>query len=325
MSASDANQRLAEAVRRGDLEAARRALDEGADPNYVENEWTRHTPVLFTACADGNAALVELLLERGADPDVDEHVIEQRHSSWEEQQRWAPYEGSEGGAREGTITPCLEAALPDLGIMKALLEKDADPNACVISWIGTGVSTRRHVLRSERATPEARRLLEFYGARERIRRKPRAWRTPFRPREHAPFEQEGTAVVSGLAAAQTPDGELVVAAGKTVWLMPATSYFTEWWRREVQGGRPLADPDPRTARSERRVTADEHGRFRFEKVPEGNYYVCCRLRLRRSQPLQLSPTVHVEGVHQKVYVGARITVRSGDTIEVDLARIEQRP
>ena len=61
------NDKLWEAVRAGDAAAARQALDAGADVNARFRYG--QTP-LFKAAERGNAEIVRLLLERGADPDV---------------------------------------------------------------------------------------------------------------------------------------------------------------------------------------------------------------------------------------------------------------
>jgi ankyrin repeat protein len=63
---SPAEKALGEAVRAGDLAGAQAALDQGADPNA-----TYSTSPLIVAAAGGNAEMVRLLLQRGADPNLD--------------------------------------------------------------------------------------------------------------------------------------------------------------------------------------------------------------------------------------------------------------
>jgi len=58
--------RLIEAVRRCDLEAMKRAIAEGADPNEIDCDVT---PLLW-AILGGYFDAVKLLLENGADPNV---------------------------------------------------------------------------------------------------------------------------------------------------------------------------------------------------------------------------------------------------------------
>jgi ankyrin repeat protein len=55
----------------GHLETARHLLDAGADPNLASNNALRVSP-LHSAVAAGSAPLVELLLARGANPNVGE-------------------------------------------------------------------------------------------------------------------------------------------------------------------------------------------------------------------------------------------------------------
>jgi ankyrin repeat protein len=75
---SAASQRLVEASRAGDLDAVRRALDEGAsaDAYVLYDEGNPHSKLsaLFFACNEGRTEIARLLLERGADPDDGESV-----------------------------------------------------------------------------------------------------------------------------------------------------------------------------------------------------------------------------------------------------------
>jgi len=59
-----AGQRLADAAKSGDTKAARKALDDGADPS-IPFDWWRGTPLLL-AVNSGHADVARLLLDRGA-------------------------------------------------------------------------------------------------------------------------------------------------------------------------------------------------------------------------------------------------------------------
>ena len=127
-----------------------------------------------------------------------------------------------------------------------------------------------------------------------------------------------------LAAAEvrTPSGGTATAANQSVVLVPVTEQATALWqrleRREIQPA-----PDPEILPFDRRETVDDSGRFRFERVAAGEYFVCARVEMQWEQPLQLSPGVQVPGVlHQKVLLGARVTVREGETAQADLERVD---
>ncbi|KAF7310107.1 Ankyrin repeat domain protein [Mycena indigotica] len=77
-------------------------LARGVDINRRKN---RHEPFLHAACAAGNPALVEYLLERGADPAIS---------------------GDHGPALVYALTACSPA--PDVRVIRLLLDYGADPN-----------------------------------------------------------------------------------------------------------------------------------------------------------------------------------------------------
>ena len=119
---SDVDEQLYQAVERGDVRAASEALGSGASANYIHlradedkhfGTMTYRTPVLYVACESKNEEMVDLLLAAGADPNG-------KH----DENAWF-------GPRD---KPCLHAAIPSVTIVRALLEKGADPNVRV--WYG---------------------------------------------------------------------------------------------------------------------------------------------------------------------------------------------
>lgn len=117
-----ADHRLLEAVRHGNLEAAREALDQGADANAEDWDRGDRTPAIFTACMMRNLDLVRLLLDRGADPGA----VQSRHD------------------RSGDMeTPCLYAAVPSVPILKTLLRKGADLRSFA-TWDGKRYPVLKH-------------------------------------------------------------------------------------------------------------------------------------------------------------------------------------
>ncbi len=110
--------------------------------------------------------------------------------------------------------------------------------------------------------------------------------------EYSPYLAEGDAVIRGRAFLRTRDGDIEPAAGKHIYLDPATSYTQEWfercvidediprspgrgdpaylWYRERQSPR---EPGPLCEPYHRRTRADRRGRFQFAGVPPGKYYL----------------------------------------------------
>jgi hypothetical protein len=119
--------------------------------------------------------------------------------------------------------------------------------------------------------------------------------------EYAPYARSGTARITGQVLFRTETDEVKPGAGKKVILSPVTSYSTEWWVQEVKGGQRLQPADARATPFQRVVTADRQGRFRFEDLPPGEYYLASwagsssadqrvgdRIRLRDGEQLDLA-------------------------------------
>lgn len=97
----------------------------------------------------------------------------------------------------------------------------------------------------------------------------------FDPAEYEPYDREGTGVVVGQAFLRLAGGGAMRAAGRTVYLRPVTSYSTEFFERSTLNYERLEPSDPRSHRFQRSTIADADGRFRFEGLPAGEYYVAC--------------------------------------------------
>ncbi|HJU05845.1 MAG TPA: carboxypeptidase-like regulatory domain-containing protein [Nitrospiraceae bacterium] len=97
----------------------------------------------------------------------------------------------------------------------------------------------------------------------------------FNQAEYEPYGGEGTATISGEAFLRTRAGDIKKGAGNTVYLNPVTTYSTEWFERAVLGGEQLAAADEQAQAYERSAVTDSKGRFTFERLPPGEYYVAC--------------------------------------------------
>ncbi len=142
---SEVDERLYQAVEQNDLRAASKALEDGASANYIHRESERSVStceaVLYVACKMRNKELVELLLAGGADPNADY---------------------SEAAVWGNASIPCLYEAIPSIEIVRALLEKGANPNTLVFPYEH---SIARTALEAASGNQELIDLLKQYGAR----------------------------------------------------------------------------------------------------------------------------------------------------------------
>jgi len=106
---------LNRAVGQNDLETVKFLLNKGIDINLTDEGWLMPTP-LESAAANGNAAMVKLFLEAGANPNIN---------------RWGCYPRLQNDCLfySGTQTPLHYAAIKNyLEIIKILLDHGADIN-----------------------------------------------------------------------------------------------------------------------------------------------------------------------------------------------------
>ena len=137
---------LVHAVQKQDITTATALLAQGASPNApvkTDDGYCRTTTTaLFAACESKNVALVKLLLDRGADPN-----IEYRMRS----------------INEFEYSCCLIAASPSFEISRLLLGAGANPNGTITY----GESDRfvRTALKVAEGNPELTKLLKEFGAK----------------------------------------------------------------------------------------------------------------------------------------------------------------
>ena len=107
---------------------------------------------------------------------------------------------------------------------------------------------------------------------------------PFDAREAAYIKTKGEGKISGHAFWRDSGGGVTNAAGETVRLVPATAYARERFialyrgRKSVDAGSiPKVEPDPQYAEYTRTTRAESTGRFEFDDVAPGVYYVATQM------------------------------------------------
>lgn len=103
-------------------------------------------------------------------------------------------------------------------------------------------------------------------------RAPRPRQAVFQEAEYAPYRETGSGRIEGQVFLRQRGGGVVKGAGAEVNLNPVTSYSTEWFTAWM-AMEPLVPADPRAEEFARVTQADAEGRFHFDGLPPGRYYV----------------------------------------------------
>ena len=105
---------------------------------------------------------------------------------------------------------------------------------------------------------------------------------PFDAKEAAYIEKPGTTTVQGQAFYRSETGTIVYAAGEWVHLIPATPYAEARFKQIYGEGRYRrasvidflsSKPDPDYMAHQRALKANARGKFKFENVPAGRYFI----------------------------------------------------
>lgn len=144
---------------------------------------------------------------------------------------------------------------------------------------------------------------------------------PFNPRvgfpdalpdstEYAASLAGGTGAISGQAFMKTRGGDVKLAAGNIAYLDPVTTYAREWWtlRGRFESGIEMRSPDALFNAAQRQVIVDAQGKFRFEKLAAGRYFV------RSTVKWYVGGSYGMQGG----LVSAEVEVKAGETTEVIL-------
>ena len=114
----------------------------------------------------------------------------------------------------------------------------------------------------------------------------------FNPQEAEFINKQGSGSISGQAFLRRNDGIVVYAAGSDVVLIPRTAYATERMNALYRGGKfnnMVPNPtttDPRYVEMIRKTRADGEGRFRFDNLAAGQYYITTTVSWRAGDASQ---------------------------------------
>lgn len=138
----------------------------------------------------------------------------------------------------------------------------------------------------------------------------------FDPAEAAFINQTGSARISGQAFLMTRGGDVKYASGNSVYLIPVTRYSTE--RFEAIYG--LSDctvqnvnvgtTDPKYMKMMRHTQADGQGRFSFDSLAAGEYFVTTHVMWEAPSGSGLTP--------QGCSLKKRATVGNGQELDIVL-------
>ncbi|GAC1336318.1 MAG: hypothetical protein NVSMB26_22650 [Beijerinckiaceae bacterium] len=112
----------------------------------------------------------------------------------------------------------------------------------------------------------------------------RAEDAAFDPKAAAFIHTEGKATIEGHAFLRRPDNAVENAVGQTIRLVPVTPYSEARFARFYSGKKfiavhaiPKFEADPDYASYTRTTTSDSNGRFTFENVGPGKYFVATQI------------------------------------------------
>lgn len=99
----------------------------------------------------------------------------------------------------------------------------------------------------------------------------------FNPSEFAWSTAKGNSTIVGQAFIKTRSGDVKLAAGNIVRLVPVNAYTTELRVRRTINGEKVGAVDPRLEQYNRTTVADAGGNFEFKELPAGSWYVSCAI------------------------------------------------
>lgn len=140
---------------------------------------------------------------------------------------------------------------------------------------------------------------------------------PFNEQEHAKFEGQGTATVTGRVVCHNRNKPAEPMAQRLVILDPMTEYGELFWTCiGVDSAFPLTSspPDKRFLRYRRQTVTGPHGEFVFSGLPPGRYAVTSTIDGSEDPPKLKKGKVFQKGTK----VGDQIEVLADQTVSLEL-------
>lgn len=137
--------------------------------------------------------------------------------------------------------------------------------------------------------------------------------TPLNENELAPYSKKGSAIIIGQAFLKTRGGDVRYGAACPIYLLPATRYTDDLMRGIVQE-RKIGTIDQRLNNYVRKTIGDGEGRFEFDNLPTGRYYLLTEIKWE-------VPTGYKYSLESTGGVAfAEVSIREGQKVKVILTR-----
>ena len=141
---------------------------------------------------------------------------------------------------------------------------------------------------------------------------PKKIETSYNEEDYKNYVKSGKAVIYGQAFLRQRGGGVVYGAGAEVYLIPVTSYTTEWVKKCLKG--PFvrkSTVDSRLQQYIKTTQADGSGNFDFADIPKGDYYVACRITWRVKD---------TQFIPEGGWIVKRVSVNEGEEFKVMLTK-----
>lgn len=138
----------------------------------------------------------------------------------------------------------------------------------------------------------------------------------FDPSDFEPYRKEGTAVLEGKAFLRMRY-RIQPAWEEEVVLTPANAYSAELIEANRDSPARIENLDPRLEKCQRRTRTDRAGRFRFDRLPAGEYLVHCFVEY--PTPTGLGPLARA-GAYGRALAWAKVRVAEGEEVSLEVAR-----
>ena len=131
--------------------------------------------------------------------------------------------------------------------------------------------------------------------------------------EYTALKNSGNSKVFGQVFAKTRGGDVKIGAGNEVYLTPITSYSNQWYKESYLQGNQMTEGDIRQQQYIRKTISDGNGKFTFNNIPEGEYFVISHVTWE-------VPTTSYVKRNQGGLIAQIIKVNNNDVVEVMLVR-----